>query len=446
MPEALSAAAHTGELRCRGAVHARPGRGPAARPATRSDSCGSTVAQLPETLDGPASTPAVSRHLLAFADGLDRYADRGHGLGHPGQCLRRATWRRPVRTSRPAAAHRGPGPDPCRWPTRTPPPGGRYAVPLANAVGDKNQLNERTVTGYTGYHENTDAATAGEDPGRPAPAGPGGADPCRPGDPNGPTGDMVPATGPAGAADFARRTPAQMASMLPQMIPTVLGAAGGLVGGLIGAVTKVARGRMQAGTQAVGAATQSLSGLSAAEDRPAWIPARGVPGDPGCRRPRRSRRRGGGGGDAPTTPAGGDGAPALAVAPSTGAPPDPAIAPVGATGTPRPATPAWAGCADGACRWARWAAWGVTAAARAAATILAGSARWSPATSRTPRMSPGGWIPIGCRWRRPPPGNAIPILLGMIPRRVRPNLSCAACGHAHLRSPSEHAVTCRIRW
>ena len=79
LPEALSTAAHTGT----------PGAGEpftaawttvteAARDA--SQNLRSAVARLPETLDGPASTPAASRHLLAFADGLDHYADRGQTL------------------------------------------------------------------------------------------------------------------------------------------------------------------------------------------------------------------------------------------------------------------------------------------------------------------------------------------------------------------------------
>ncbi len=57
--------------------------------------------------------------------------------------------------------------------------GGRYHVPLANAVNDKNELDQRTVTQYGSYYENTDAATGGEDPGT-ADGGAGIADPADP--------------------------------------------------------------------------------------------------------------------------------------------------------------------------------------------------------------------------------------------------------------------------
>ena len=79
MPEALSAAAHTGEL---SGGEAFTGAWSTASGAARdaSQHLRSAVTQLPEVLDGPASTPAASRHLLAFADGLDTYADRGHAL------------------------------------------------------------------------------------------------------------------------------------------------------------------------------------------------------------------------------------------------------------------------------------------------------------------------------------------------------------------------------
>ena len=68
--------------------------------------------------------------------------------------------------------------------------------------------------------------------------------------------------------------------MLPQMIPTVLGAAGGLIGGLLGAATKVPESLMQAGTQAVGAATQGLSGLAQPKTDPLEAAVPGM--DPGA--------------------------------------------------------------------------------------------------------------------------------------------------------------------
>lgn len=332
MPEALSAATHTGELGGGEPFSTAWSRASgAARDA--AEQLRAAVSQLPEVLDGPASTPAASRHLLGFADGLDRYADRGHGLVTQASAyasnLAQARQDIPAPQQHTAAQNRIQSLAQANAAS-----GGRYAVPLANAVNDKNQLNERTVTGYSGYHGNTDSATAGEDPGNPGAPGPAGATaPGEQGDPTGPHGAGLP--GQPGAGDpLSPESSGQMASMLPQMIPTVLGAAGGLVGGLMGTVTKLPEAAMQAGTQAIGAATQSLSGLAQQKTDP-LSPGTDTPGDPGTGDP---GDLGGGGGGAPTTPAGGDGAPALGVAPSTGAPPTPAVTPAGATGTPGPAS------------------------------------------------------------------------------------------------------------
>ncbi|WP_431241086.1 PPE domain-containing protein (plasmid) [Mycolicibacterium aichiense] len=326
LPEALSAAAHAGT----------PGAGEpftaawttvteAARDA--SQNLRSTVARLPETLDGPASTPAASRHLLAFADGLDHYADRGQTLvtQASGYASNLAQARQDIPTP---AEHAEAQNRVVSLAQANAASGGRYAVPLANAVADKNQLNQRTVTGYSGYHANTDTATAGDDPGSDG-TGLNPASPATPGDPSVP--------GRTGSADgpLSPENSGEVASMLPQMLPTVLGAAGGLVGGLMGAVTKVPETLMQAGTQAIGAATQGLSGLAQPKMDPLEnAGASGLGGDPGAGG-LGDMGGAGGGGDAPTTPAGG-GDPSLSVAPTTGAPPTPAITPVGATGSSAP--------------------------------------------------------------------------------------------------------------
>jgi hypothetical protein len=324
MPEALSAAAHTGT----------PGAGEpftaawttasgAARDA--SENLRAAVAHLPETLDGPASTPAASKHLLAFADGLDRYADRGQTLVTQAERyagnLEQARQDIPTPAQHTAAQNRV-----VSLAQANAVSGGRYAAPLANAVSEKNQINERTINGYAGYHENTDTATAGDDPGNDANAlDPAAADPTAPGDPNAlglpdPDGDPL-----------SPENSGELASMLPQMLPTVLGAAGGLAGGIAGAVTKVPETLMQAGTQAIGGATQGLSGLAQPKMDPLDYGTGGIGGHPDAG----DLGDMGGGGGAPTTPAGGGGS-SLAVAPTTGAPPTPAVTPVGATGTPPP--------------------------------------------------------------------------------------------------------------
>jgi hypothetical protein len=277
----------------------------------------SAVAELPEVLSGPMSTPAVSQHMLKFAAGLDTYADRAHTLVKQAKAY--ASNQIGVRADIPAPQQLINSENNVRTLTAAnAASGGKHFVALANAINVNNRLNEQAVTGYPPYHARTDAATAGDDPGseeQGPPTDPTTANPAddRPGVPD------------ADAADpSAQALTPEAGGELVSLVPQLLGAAGGLVGGVMGAVTKVPEALMQAGSQALGAA-QGLSGLAAPKTGP---PATGGPspggGEPG----------GAGGGDAPTTAAGGGGAPDLPVAPSTGAPPAAAIAPVGAAEGP----------------------------------------------------------------------------------------------------------------
>ena len=330
VPEAISVAAHSGT----------PGGGEAfisawaqAAGEARDGAAAirSAVAYLPETLNGPWSTPAVSRHLLFFADGLDHYADRAHKLASQAKAYAanhsQALEDIPTPQQFTAADNRI---QTIAYANTA--SGGKWAVPLANAVAERSQLDERALRGYTGYHERTDAVTAGDDD-HPGTIGQG-----LPADPAVGAGSGQPDPS---AEALSPETGGELASMLPQLMPALLGAAGGLVGGVIGAVTKVPGSLMQAGTQGLGAATQGLSGLAQ--------PKMDAP-DPGTGKPNPNSgdsgdpNGAGDGGDAPTTPAGGDGVPELGVAPSTGGPPTPAIAPVGATEGPGPA-PASSGSA-----------------------------------------------------------------------------------------------------
>jgi hypothetical protein len=323
LPEVISAGVHSGTPGAgEGFVSAWSQVAGAAR--NSSATIRSAVTQLPDILDSPVSTPAVSRHLLSFADGLDSYAERAHNLANQANAyasnLIQARADIPTPQELTAAENR----------VRTiaaanAASGGIHAAALANAISVKNQLNESAVIGYPPYHARTDADTAGDEQdtaGQGLPADPTTGDPgaTGPGSPDPGAADPI-------AAGLSPASGDQMASLLPQLVPTLLGAAGGLVGGVMGAVTKVPESLMQAGSQALGAATQGLSGLGHPKtDSPgsgASSPDSG--GDP---------TGAGGGGDAPTTPAAGDGAPDLPVAPSTGAPPTPAIAPVGATEGP----------------------------------------------------------------------------------------------------------------
>jgi hypothetical protein len=78
-PKAISVAVHSGAP---GDGEAFIGAWSRVAQAARNGSATirSAVAQLPEVLDAPMSTPAVSGHLLNFADGLDTYADRAYTL------------------------------------------------------------------------------------------------------------------------------------------------------------------------------------------------------------------------------------------------------------------------------------------------------------------------------------------------------------------------------
>jgi hypothetical protein len=282
----------------------------------------SAVAELPEVLDGPMSTPAVTQHLLGFAAGLDTYADRAYTLVNQAKAY--ASNQIQARTDIPTPQQLTTSENNVRTLTfANAASGGKHSAALARAVSAHNRLNERAVTGYPPYHARTDAATAGDDPGADGQGLP--IDPAT-GEPTTDGAGLPDPNAPDPSAGLSPKAGGEMASLLPQLVPSLLGAAGGLVGGAMGAVTKVPEALMQAGSQALGAAAQSLSGLAQPERD---SPGSGGPGlgggDPGGA---------GGGGDAPTTAAAGGGAPDLPVAPSTGAPPTPAIAPVGASDGP----------------------------------------------------------------------------------------------------------------
>jgi hypothetical protein len=121
----------------------------------------SAINHLPDTLDGPVSAPAVSKHLRRYADRFEACGSRAQLLArqaaehaaqqtqarqdipHPQQ-LRRAQNRVQTIALANTQSH------------------GAYAVPLAQATADLTTLNDQAVQGFTGYHLATDATTAGE--------------------------------------------------------------------------------------------------------------------------------------------------------------------------------------------------------------------------------------------------------------------------------------------
>jgi len=240
----------------------------------------SVVSTLPQVLDTPATAEAVSQHLLAHTAGLEDSADRSGALAV--QAAGHATEHDQATQSIPTPEQLAEASNQVRELAQANAvSGGRYAAPLAAAIQRKNQLEAQTMAGYGQYHTGTDKTTAGKQD-------------------------------PKGGAD-----------QLAQMLPQVLGALGGAVGGAMGAVTQVPQALMQAGMQAMGAATQGLSGLAQPKTDLPETPAIPTPDLGGAEL---------GGGGASTSPAGGDGVPTPpSVAPSTGAAPTPAVTPAGAT-------------------------------------------------------------------------------------------------------------------
>jgi hypothetical protein len=322
-PEAISAAAHAGDPAA-GEMFTTAWSQAAAAAHEAASTIRATVGQLPETLDAPVSTPAVSRHLLIFADGLDTYGERARTLVT--QATAYAGNQVQARESIPSPQQLAAAEQNVRiMQANNIASGGKYAAPLAQAVANKTELNNRAVTGYNDYHASTDAATGGQDPGDrrggqsgdPAAAGVGGVGK---GDPN--------------AAPSADQS-GQMAGQMAQMIPSVLGAVGGMAGGLLGAVAKAPEALMQAASQAASQAAQGLQGLAA----PKLDSVGSLPGGPEMSDGAGGVGGGGaGGGGAGVSPAGGAGP--LSVAPSTGSPSTPAVEPAGAAGPPSAAGPA----------------------------------------------------------------------------------------------------------
>jgi hypothetical protein len=285
----------------------------------------STINHLPDTLDGPVSAPAVSRHLRRYAEEFEACGSRAQLLArqatehaaqqaqarqdipHPQQ-LQRAQDRVQTIALANTQSH------------------GAYAAPLAQATADLTALNDQAVQGFTGYHLATDATTAGglDEPD----TGASDADHGGAGDTT--TDDGHPGV-PAGADPPSPQAAGQIAGLLPELIPAVLGSTGGLLGGLAGAVTKAPQSLMQAGTQALSGLTSPRSGDSSPDGgQPAAKP------DPDSGEPDDLPTGGVGDGGQTLPAAGGFITPSLPVAPSAGAESTSPTLPTGASPAPSP--------------------------------------------------------------------------------------------------------------
>jgi hypothetical protein len=322
-PQAISAAVHAGD----------PGAGEtfigswsqvADAAADAAAVIRSAVNHLPDTLDGPVSAPAVSKHLRRYAERFEACGSRAALLAR--QAAEHAAQQTQARQDIPQPRQLRRAQDRVQTIAMANTQShGAYAVPLAQATADLTALNEQAVQGFSGYHLATDATTAGEldEPN-------GGASDAD----HGGTGDTATDDGhpgvPAGADPPPPDVAGQAAGLLPELIPAALGSAGGMLGGLLGAATKAPQSLMQAGTQA-------LSGLTS--PRPAESsPEHGEPasqpdvdgGEPDGLDPGDGVGEGG-----QTIPAaGGFVAPSLPVAPSAGVDSKPPTLPAGPSPAP----------------------------------------------------------------------------------------------------------------
>jgi hypothetical protein len=325
-PEVISAGVHSGSSsNGEGFITGWQQTASAARDA--SSQIRLAAAQLPDVLDGPASTPAVTSHLVSYANGLETYAERAAGLarqaGNHAEQHSMARQGIPTPQTMTSAQNRV-----VTLANANIASGGRYQAALTSAISDKNQLDQQAISNFGDYSAKTESTTGSDDPGdgqqntpTPAPGQP--ADPTKPGTANGGPAADPDGSSPLGDADGG----GSMGEMMPQMMGEMLSTVSGMMGGVMGGVMKAPEAALQAGSQALGSLTKGLGGTPKM-DLPKLADAHpGGLGDPG----------GAGGGGDPTVPASGGGAPDLGVAPTTGGPPTPIVAPAGAT---EPVSPA----------------------------------------------------------------------------------------------------------
>ena len=272
---------------------------------------------LPDQWDSPISTDAVRAHLYRYAEALDDSAARAQMLAQQADVHgeQNVQARRDIPAPAQFAALRQQIQTVSAANTAS---GGKYAAQLGQLLAEKNALDGKASDGYSAFHGETEATTAGD----------GAA-----GDPG--AGWVPDPHQPVAGRPGEQLTPdqaGQLASMLPQMMSTVFGAAGGLVGGALSSFGKVPEALMQAGAQVAGQVSQGLGGLmtqgsnaDAADKARASDPLAGAHGGLGAS---------GGGGTLPEARI----APPPAVTPTTGPPPNLPSMPGG--GLPQPVSSA----------------------------------------------------------------------------------------------------------
>lgn len=287
---------------------------------------------LPDSWDSPVSTDVVRGHLIKYADAFEISGQRADTVAE--QANRHAQEVAQARSDIPSPkAFQAMNHQLQTLAQANAQTGGMYAVPLANAVEQRAQMEAQTAQGFGGYYTSTEATTAGEVDldGDGIPDVPADEAAAAAGEGTGLPGEAKP--GEPGSPDMA----GQLASMLPSMIPTVLGAAGGLMGGAVSSLMKGPEALIQAGTQAVGAATQGLSGVMQPKLDDLGTEDLGL--DDAPLDDMSDFGGGGGGGGGMTSPASGGAPSTPPVMPSTGPNPTPPTLPTGGS-LPPPVTPA----------------------------------------------------------------------------------------------------------
>jgi hypothetical protein len=320
--EALSAAVHTGDPSA-GAAFISAWRQLVSTLEGAADTVRAVAGQLPEAWDSPVSTDAVRDHLYRYAQAFDTSASRAHTLAW--QADRHGEQNAQARNDIPSPQQFAD----LRQQIQTVSAaniasGGKYAAQLSGLLGEKTALDAKATQGYSAFHTETDATTAGDGEGTDGVAGAGGV----PGDPAAGGSDSRQA-GKGPGDGMSPDKAGQLASMLPQLIPTLLGAAGGLVGGLM----KAPESLMQAGSQMAGQVSQQLGGLMKSGLDGGSLEKGSRSLDPGL-----GKSPGAGGGGGGTMPAGGGPVSTPpAVTPTTGLPPHLPSMPSG--GLPQPVSP-----------------------------------------------------------------------------------------------------------
>lgn len=116
---------------------------------------------LPDSWDSPVATDVVRGHLIKYANALETSGQRADTVAE--QANRHAQEVAQARSDIPSPdAFQAMNHQLQTLAQANAQTGGMYAVPLANAVEQKAQMEAQTAQGFGGYYASTEATTAGE--------------------------------------------------------------------------------------------------------------------------------------------------------------------------------------------------------------------------------------------------------------------------------------------